>query len=93
MFLNIIVVVFSIVRLTEAYYECKMGALDALLAAVGISSATALSFKVACILFVTIVMSKNSTFVKKKFGIYKTYGIDERREVCFELLCIIVDKG
>ena len=71
----------SLVRLTEVYYECKKTKLDSFITAVGISSATALSLKVAFIIVVTMVMSKNSTVIKKKSSTYKTYGIDERREV------------
>lgn len=81
--INFIVFVYvAIVRLTEAYYECKKSAQDSFISAVGLSSATVLSVKVLVVLFVTVVMSRDRNLLKKN-GLYKTYGIDERLEVSF----------
>ena len=68
-------------RLTESYYECKRSKLDSFLSAIGLSSATVLSFKVAVILFLTLALSRNSAVFKRSFGNFMTYGTEEREEV------------
>mmetsp|Transcript_8750 Transcript_8750/g.14891 ORF Transcript_8750/g.14891 Transcript_8750/m.14891 type:complete len:674 (-) Transcript_8750:138-2159(-) len=68
------------VRLTEVYYECNLGKMDAVMTAIGISSATVLSLKVAVVVFVTVVLAKGSTTLVKKSATFMTYGIDERLE-------------
>lgn len=77
-------------RLTEAYYECKKNKFDSLVSSIGLSSATALSFKVMVILFVSIVLSKKSPTVNKKTGKFKTYGIEDRNEVTVESILLLL---
>ena len=62
------------------YYECKQTKYDSLIGAVGISSGTALSVKLAVVVLLTLVLAgrKNGN---KTSGTYKTYGINEREEV------------
>ena len=71
---------FNTVRLTEVYYECSADETSSFFGAVGVSSGTVLSVKVAAVLFLTVFFFGRN-LGNKKTGAYKTYGIDEREEV------------
>ena len=66
-------------RLTEVYFECRTSILDATNSAVGVSSGTVLSIKVAIVVLLALILTRRRNQKADKF---QTFGFEEREEVC-----------